>query len=74
MNDVRKLCTNLRSVAGHNRALIHYNGHGVPRPTANGEIWVFNSVSNAICCCCCCCCCCFCVCFCGGLGLFVRCC
>lgn len=22
--------------------LFHYNGHGVPRPTANGEIWVFN--------------------------------
>lgn len=55
MNDVRKLCTNLRSVAGHNRALIHYNGHGVPRPTANGEIWVFNSVSPARgkCCCSC---------------------
>ncbi|CAF3903434.1 unnamed protein product [Rotaria sordida] len=24
------------------RILFHYNGHGVPRPTANGEIWVFN--------------------------------
>jgi hypothetical protein len=23
--------------------LFHYNGHGVPRPTVNGEIWVFNS-------------------------------
>lgn len=22
--------------------LFHYNGHGVPRPTPNGEIWVFN--------------------------------
>lgn len=22
--------------------LFHYNGHGVPRPTQNGEIWVFN--------------------------------
>jgi regulatory associated protein of mTOR len=22
--------------------LFHYNGHGVPQPTANGEIWVFN--------------------------------
>lgn len=22
--------------------LFHYNGHGVPRPTVNGEIWVFN--------------------------------
>lgn len=24
------------------RVLFHYNGHGVPQPTANGEIWVFN--------------------------------
>ena len=24
--------------------LFHYNGHGVPKPTANGEIWVFNKV------------------------------
>lgn len=22
--------------------LVHYNGHGVPRPSTNGEIWVFN--------------------------------
>ena len=26
------------------RVLFHYNGHGVPRPTLNGEIWVFNKV------------------------------
>ena len=25
------------------RILFHYNGHGVPKPTSNGEIWVFNS-------------------------------
>jgi regulatory associated protein of mTOR len=24
------------------RILLHYNGHGVPRPTSNGEIWVFD--------------------------------
>ena len=24
------------------RVLYHYNGHGVPRPTVNGEVWVFN--------------------------------
>jgi regulatory associated protein of mTOR len=24
------------------RVLFHYNGHGVPRPTTNGEVWVFN--------------------------------
>ena len=22
--------------------LLHYNGHGVPRPSSSGEIWVFN--------------------------------
>lgn len=22
--------------------MFHYNGHGVPRPTTNGELWVFN--------------------------------
>jgi regulatory associated protein of mTOR len=26
----------------HRRILLHYNGHGVPRPTSNGEIWVFD--------------------------------
>lgn len=24
------------------RILFHYNGHGVPKPTAGGELWVFN--------------------------------
>ncbi|CAL5382098.1 unnamed protein product [Camellia sinensis] len=28
--------------ANSDRVLFHYNGHGVPKPTANGEIWVFN--------------------------------
>ena len=32
----------LRSFAKDRRILIHYNGHGVPKPSANGEIWVFN--------------------------------
>uniref|UniRef100_A0A182PDX3 Raptor N-terminal CASPase-like domain-containing protein n=1 Tax=Anopheles epiroticus TaxID=199890 RepID=A0A182PDX3_9DIPT len=42
MDDVKKLCTSLRRNAKEERVLFHYNGHGVPRPTANGEIWVFN--------------------------------
>lgn len=29
-------------VLQNERVLFHYNGHGVPRPTVNGEIWVFN--------------------------------
>lgn len=41
---VKKLCTSLRKNAKEERVLFHYNGHGVPRPTDNGEIWVFNSV------------------------------
>lgn len=45
--DVRKLLVSLRrhaqrAEAGPDRVLLHYNGHGVPRPTANGEIWCFN--------------------------------
>ena len=40
-DDLRRLCINLRKVARNDRLLFHYNGHGVPRPTENGEIWVF---------------------------------
>lgn len=42
--DIKKLCTSLRRSAKEERVLFHYNGHGVPRPTINGEIWVFNRV------------------------------
>uniref|UniRef100_A0A0R3RZM9 WD_REPEATS_REGION domain-containing protein n=1 Tax=Elaeophora elaphi TaxID=1147741 RepID=A0A0R3RZM9_9BILA len=42
MDDVRRLCQSLRRNAKEERILFHYNGHGVPRPTENGEIWVFN--------------------------------
>ncbi|KAL7055717.1 hypothetical protein AAHC03_022619 [Spirometra sp. Aus1] len=42
LDDVKKLCTSLRRNAKDDRILFHYNGHGVPRPTENGEIWVFN--------------------------------
>lgn len=42
VDDVKKLCTSLRRNAKGERILFHYNGHGVPKPTANGEIWVFN--------------------------------
>lgn len=40
--DVRKLCLSSRRYAGEDRVLFHYNGHGVPRPTTNGEVWVYN--------------------------------
>ncbi|CAB3993060.1 regulatory-associated of mTOR-like [Paramuricea clavata] len=42
VDEIKKLCTSLRRNAKEERVLFHYNGHGVPRPTANGEIWVFN--------------------------------
>lgn len=40
--DVKKVVSSCRRSAKSERVLFHYNGHGVPRPTANGEIWVFN--------------------------------
>ena len=42
VEEVRRLATGLRRSARDERVLFHYNGHGVPKPTANGEIWVFN--------------------------------
>lgn len=39
--DLRRICCNLRKQARGDRLLMHYNGHGVPRPTANGELWTF---------------------------------
>merc|ERR1719192_897115 len=42
VEEVRRLATGLRRSAKDERVLFHYNGHGVPRPTSNGEIWVFN--------------------------------
>lgn len=32
-----------RCLSKDERALVYYNGHGVPKPTSNGEFWVFNS-------------------------------
>ncbi|KAF8566635.1 hypothetical protein P879_09672 [Paragonimus westermani] len=43
LDDVKNLCLNLRRNLKSDRILFHYNGHGVPRPTENGEIWVFNT-------------------------------
>ncbi|KAF2752340.1 hypothetical protein M011DRAFT_415696 [Sporormia fimetaria CBS 119925] len=40
--DTRKYCTTLRRNARNERVLFHYNGHGVPKPTSSGEVWVFN--------------------------------
>ena len=45
VEDVRALCLGLRRQAKNDRVILHYNGHGVPRVTNNGEIWVFDTVS-----------------------------
>lgn len=39
---VKKLAQSLRRNAKEERVLFHFIGHGVPRPTEAGEIWVFN--------------------------------
>ena len=42
VDDMKKFCTTLRRTSKDERILFYYNGHGVPRPTQAGEIWVFN--------------------------------
>lgn len=42
VEEVKKLCNTCRKYAKSERVLFHYNGHGVPKPTINGEIWLFN--------------------------------
>lgn len=42
VEETKQLCVSMRRHAKNDRVLFHYNGHGVPRPTPNGEIWVFN--------------------------------
>ena len=45
VEEVRKWCMALRRAhpSANELLLLHYNGHGVPKPTASGEIWAFNS-------------------------------
>lgn len=40
--ETQKFCINLRKMARDERCLFYYNGHGVPKPTSSGELWVFN--------------------------------
>ncbi|PJF18768.1 Regulatory associated protein of TOR domain-containing protein [Paramicrosporidium saccamoebae] len=40
--ELRKACQSMRRGAKEERVLLHYNGHGVPRATRGGELWVFN--------------------------------
>ncbi|KIY73326.1 WD40 repeat-like protein [Cylindrobasidium torrendii FP15055 ss-10] len=41
-DDIRRCCQQLRRQARDDAVLFHFNGHGVPKPTASGELWCFN--------------------------------
>ncbi|KAF8899316.1 raptor N-terminal caspase like domain-containing protein [Infundibulicybe gibba] len=40
--DLKRFCTTLRNQSKDDAILFYYNGHGVPKPTASGELWCFN--------------------------------
>jgi len=40
--EFKKTLLGLRKYSRYDRCLVYYNGHGVPKPTPTGEIWVFN--------------------------------
>ncbi|GAA5955837.1 hypothetical protein JCM21900_001731 [Sporobolomyces salmonicolor] len=42
IEDAKKFCTAARKSAKNERVLFYYNGHGVPKPTPSGELWLFN--------------------------------
>ena len=42
VEDAKKFCTAARKSAKNERLLFYYNGHGVPKPTPSGELWLFN--------------------------------
>ncbi|KAF8971831.1 hypothetical protein BDZ97DRAFT_1785365 [Flammula alnicola] len=42
LEDLRRFCQTLRKTAKDDAILFYYNGHGVPKPTASGELWCFN--------------------------------
>lgn len=41
-DDLKRFCQNARRQAKDDAVLFYYNGHGVPKPTASGELWCFN--------------------------------
>ncbi|EGG06627.1 uncharacterized protein MELLADRAFT_36026 [Melampsora larici-populina 98AG31] len=40
--EFKKTLIGLRKYSKNDRCLVYYNGHGVPKPTQTGELWVFN--------------------------------
>ncbi|RDB29372.1 Target of rapamycin complex 1 subunit mip1 [Hypsizygus marmoreus] len=41
-DDLKRFCQTSRRQAKDDAVLFYYNGHGVPKPTASGELWCFN--------------------------------
>ncbi|KAH8822774.1 hypothetical protein DL96DRAFT_1619182 [Flagelloscypha sp. PMI_526] len=41
-DDLRKNLEVARRTAKDDAVVVYYNGHGVPKPTASGELWCFN--------------------------------
>ncbi|KAH0591317.1 hypothetical protein H2248_001400 [Termitomyces sp. 'cryptogamus'] len=41
-DDLKRFCQTARRQAKEEAVLFYYNGHGVPKPTASGELWCFN--------------------------------
>ena len=44
---MKKLCISCRRNAKNERVLLHYNGHGVPRPTARPNTYMRTMSSHA---------------------------
>ncbi|KAJ3439707.1 regulatory-associated protein of mtor [Anaeramoeba flamelloides] len=42
ISKLKKICNVQRRTENNGRIFFYYNGHGVPRPSKKGEIWVFN--------------------------------
>jgi regulator-associated protein of mTOR len=42
LEDLKRFCCNLRKQAKDDTVLFYYNGHGVPKPMACGQLWCFN--------------------------------
>ncbi|PVV02718.1 hypothetical protein BB560_002823 [Smittium megazygosporum] len=40
--EAHRVVTHARKQAREDRILFHYNGHGVPKPSDNGDVWLFN--------------------------------
>jgi regulator-associated protein of mTOR len=45
-DELQQHCKNLRKSVKNDRIVFHYNGHGVPRPTDKGELWVYGRNSS----------------------------